>query len=121
MIAVANQLYKAKPTHELNNLFHCSRIDENNVSTPVSSNKMNDEKFHWLQLDGICMSVLYICIKWKVAPLHPMSSPALVINADGRSFIPTIRADGSYYKRNHFSNLVMTVINGVRTLVNNRG
>ena len=78
-IAVANQLSKTKPPHELNNLFHCSRIDENNVSTPVSSNKMNDEKFHWLQLDGICMIVFHICIKWKVAPLHPMSSPALVI------------------------------------------
>ena len=119
MIAVANQLYKAKPTHELNNLFHYCRIDENNVSTPLRFTKMNDEKFHWLQLDGICMSVLYICIKWKVAPLHPMSSPALVINGDGRSFIPAIRADGTYYRRNQFSNLVMTVINGVCMLVNN--
>ena len=53
--------------------------------------------------------------------LHPMSSPALIINEDGRSFIPAIRADGTYYRRNLFSNLVMADINGVRTLVNIRG
>ena len=105
---------KARPLHELNNLFHCYRNDENSVSTPVSFNEMNRENYHWLQLDGICMSVFYACIKWKVAPLHPMSSPALVINADGCSFIPAIRADGIYYRRNYISNLVMTVMNGVR-------
>jgi len=106
---------KARPLHELNNLFQCCRIDGNSgVSTPVSFNEMNHIDYHWLQLDGICMSVFYASIKWKVAPLHPMSSPALIINEDGHSFIPAIRADGIYYRRNYISNLVMTVMNGVR-------
>ena len=110
---------RMRPLHFLNNLFQCCRIDDG-VSTQVCFNEMNRENYHWLQLDRICMSVFFACIKWKVAPLHPMSRPVLVINADGRSFIPAIRGDGTYYRRNHFSNLVMTVINGVRTLVNNR-
>ena len=87
---------KARPLHELNSLFQCCRIDENGVSTPVSFNELNPENYHWLQLDSICMSVSYACMKWKVAPLHPQSSPAFVINADGCSFIPAIRADGAY-------------------------
>ena len=111
---------KTRPLHQLNNLFQCCRIDENGVSIPVYFNEINRTDYHWLQLDGICMSVFYACLKWKVAPLHPISSPALVINTDGRTFIPAIRADGSSYRRNHFSNLVMTLIDGVRTLVNNR-
>ena len=111
---------KERPLRELNDIFHCCRIDDG-VPTRVTFNELNRENYHWLQLDRICMSVFFACIKWKVAPLHPMSRPVLVINADGRSFIPAIRGDGTYYRRNHFSNLVMTVINGVRTLVNNRG
>ena len=112
---------KVRPLHELNNLFQCCRIDQNGVSTPVCFNEMNRKNYHWLQLDSICLSVFFACIRWKIAPLHPKSSPALIINEEGRSFVPAIRADGTYYKRNMISNLVMAEINGVRTLINKRG
>ena len=86
----------------------------------MNSTREDGTIYYWLQLDDICLSVFFACVRWKVAPLHPVSSPALVINEYGQSFIVRIRANGTYYRFHHFSNLVMTVINGVRTLINNR-
>ena len=77
--------------------------------------------YYWLQLDKVCLSVFFACKRYKVAPLHPRSNPMLAINEDGRSFIVTIKANGTYYRKKHFSDLVMAEINGERTLLNNRG
>ena len=110
---------------DLNDKFLCLKIVKGQP-TQVYFKEMNSKRldgsiYYWLQLDNICLSVFFACKRFKVAPLHPQGSPTLAINEDGNSFIVTIRANGTYYRKNQFSNLVMADINGERTLVNSRG
>lgn len=51
-----------------------------------------------------------------------MSSPALVINRGGRSCVIAISADGTYYSRNLYSEMIVTKErNGILEIINSRG
>jgi len=94
---------------EVNAIFECYRI-KNDQRTRIQFIEMNETRedgsiYYWLQLDNICVSVFFACKRWKAAPLHPQSSPALVINESGRSFIIAISRDETFYKRNDYSDL----------------
>ena len=73
-------------------------------------------------INNICMSVFIACIRWRVSPVRPMKSPVLVINRDGCSCIVAISAGGTYYRRNLYTEIIVTnERNGIIEIINSRG
>ena len=85
---------------------------------------MMDQLFIGHRLIIFASVFFFACIIWQVSPAHPMSSPVLVINGDGCICIIAISANGILYRRNYYTDLIVTDErngNGIFEIVNVRG